>query len=110
MYLESAWALGIVIGVSVLADVVVAPVLGETKIVDQVTNITLFATGAFLGNGLYLRRVRREVSQARRTEPDPVKRNELLARRGGRAWLWPIVATFVSVGLVLLAATMEGTP
>lgn len=54
---------------------------------------------AFVAKGLYLMRARRVIRAARRVEPDPQRRLDLLRARGGTSTIWMIVAVVALIAL-----------
>jgi|SRR5579859_424832 len=91
---------GLVIGI-LTQMIPVDPSLDRT--IDHVINIAVASTVGTLGNGLYFRRARRVIEQARREEPDRAKRISYLRRRGGTTMIGPLVLLFVIVGSIALA-------
>jgi hypothetical protein len=71
---------------------------------DTLENLVIAVTMGMLGNGLYLRRARRVIGNARAQEPDPERRAALLKARGGTSWIGLLVGVAVCVGFGVLAA------
>jgi hypothetical protein len=68
--------------------------------------VLLMAALGFLGNGLYLRRLRLAVVKARARSSDPALQLAELSRRGGVSWFAPFLCVLVhvlSLGLLRMA-------
>jgi hypothetical protein len=88
-----------VIGLGVLQAVAVAVTGANLDAVDRLINFAVAATVGMLANGLYLRRARQVVGNARAQEPDPQRRMELLRARGGTSWIALLLGIAMAIAL-----------
>ena len=104
MYREFFIWIGVVFGLGVLQGVVGYLTEKNLDGLDKVQNLVIAVTMGMLGNGLYLRRAKRVIGNARAQEPDPERRAALLRARGGTSWIGLLVAIAVGIGFGVLAA------
>ena len=71
-------------------------------------NVALYVVGmGLLGNGLYLRRARLEVAEARRAYPgDQMRQRAQLRQVGGTSWWWALAALGVSIAWYWVATAL----
>jgi hypothetical protein len=98
----------IAIAITVALGVVEA-VLGEMvgaqaeRFVERVSNFAYFFVMGAIGNGLYLRRARREVWESRRLcGTDLEKQRAHLGRRGGTSWIAAVIGAVTVGGLTVV--------
>lgn len=103
MYREFFVAVGILMAVGALLDVLGSETGSAVGTVDRITNYAFMAIMGIVGNGLYMRRARLVIAAARREESDEERRAELLRRRGGTRILWALIAAFCFLALNGLA-------
>jgi hypothetical protein len=73
--------------------------------IERIGNAAFAVVMGMIGNGLYLRRARREVLESRRLlASDPQAQRAHLAKRGGTSWIAPLIGVAVFVVLAILAA------
>jgi hypothetical protein len=74
-----------------------------SKGIERIGNAVFSVVMGMMGNGLYLRRARREVLESRRLlGADPQAQRAHLAKRGGTSWLAALIGVVVSLGLAIL--------
>ena len=72
--------------------------------IERIGNAVFAVVMGMIGNGLYLRRVRREVLRSRGLFPtDPEGQKAYLAKRGGTSWTATLIGLVLLVGLAILA-------
>jgi hypothetical protein len=93
-------------GVALLAPFLIGAVgaLVHEPGLERISNLALVATCGALGNGLYLRRARLVVADARRAEPELERRLALLRKKGGTSILWPLLVAALLIALSVAAA------
>jgi uncharacterized protein DUF2628 len=104
MYREFFIGIAAVIGLGIVQGVVESLTEKNLDALDKVENIVIAVTMGLLGNGLYLRKARREIGRARAQEADPERRAALLKARGGTSWIGLLVAIALGIGFGVLAA------
>jgi hypothetical protein len=79
-----------------------------TRSIERVGNFVFAVVMGMIGNGLYLRRVRREVLQSRRLfSADPQGHRTHLAKRGGTSWTAALIGVALLACVAVLAAMIE---
>jgi Protein of unknown function (DUF2628) len=101
MYREFGVAIALIV-----AGAVLSIPLGIAEVGSLVNAVVVVVIGA-LGNGLYRRRARLVIGAARAREPELEKRLAILRKKGGVAWLWPVLL-LVLVVLFALASRRPG--
>jgi hypothetical protein len=81
-----------------------------TRSIERIGNFVFAAVMGMIGNGLYLRRVRREVLQSRRLfSADPQGQRAHLAKRGGTSWTAALIGVAVMACVAVLAVMFAGS-
>jgi hypothetical protein len=76
--------------------------------IERFGNFVFAVVMGMIGNGLYLRRVRREVLQSRQLfSADPQGHRAHLAKRGGTSWIAALIGVAVLACVAVLAAMLE---
>ena len=79
----------------------------STRSIERFGNFVFAAVMGMIGNGLYLRRVRREVLQSRSLfSADPQGHTAHLAKRGGTSWTAALIGVAVLACVAVLAAML----
>ncbi len=77
----------------------------STRSIERFGNFVFAVVMGMIGNGLYLRRVRREVLQSRSLfSADPQGHRAHLAKRGGTSWTAALIGVAVLACVAVLAA------
>jgi hypothetical protein len=104
MYREFLIAMAAVLSLGVVQGLVEYLTEKNLDGLDKLENIVVAVAMGMIGNGLYLRRARRVIGNARAQEPDPERRTALLKARGGTSWIGLVVTVAVGIGFGFLAA------
>ena len=81
-----------------------------TRSIERIGNFVFAAVMGMIGNGLYLRRVRREVLQSRRLfSADPQGQRAHLVKRGGTSWTAALIGVAVMACVAVLAVMFAGS-
>ena len=97
-----AMAIAIVLGAGI--DLLESVDQNLSRVFDRAWGFLFAGTVGTIGNGLYLRRARLVIAAARKLEPDEQRRIDLIRRQGGTSFLWMLIVTAVSLGMVVLGA------
>jgi len=98
MYREALIGFGILFGLGIVEGLVESATGTNLNALSRAENVVIAVTIGMLGNGLYLRRARRVIADARAQEPDSERREALLRARGGISWLGLVIAFALLVG------------
>jgi hypothetical protein len=104
LFREVAMVLGGALLLAVLQGLLGMVVGPDFKIAERGLEVAAAVALGVLGNGLYLRRAKLVIAEARQHEPDQKRRAQLLMSRGGTSSLWAVVGVLLVFGLRLLVA------